>query len=164
MPQLNALGIVASDMARSIAFYRLLGLDVLETPDEGHVDMFQPNGVRFMLDTEETVQSFRAEWTREPGNQVGLALECESPAEVDDVYARAVAVARRVCRGSGESCRSAGRTGCRTAPAPSTPAQELRRRCGRRASQDHSRTAAIGSRRRRCVRYSRTGARSGAPL
>ena len=51
MPQLNAIGIVASDLARSIRFYRLLGIDVPETPDEGHIDMFLPNGVRFMLDT-----------------------------------------------------------------------------------------------------------------
>jgi uncharacterized glyoxalase superfamily protein PhnB len=52
MPQLNALGIVVSDMGRSIGFYRLLGLDVPDTPGEGHVDTFLPNGVRFMLDTD----------------------------------------------------------------------------------------------------------------
>jgi catechol 2,3-dioxygenase-like lactoylglutathione lyase family enzyme len=88
MPQLNAIGIVVSDMARSIRFYRLLGLDVPETPGEGHVDTFLPNGVRFMLDTEETLLSFRPDWTRATGNQIGLALECESPAEVDEIYAR----------------------------------------------------------------------------
>ena len=88
MPQLNAIGIVASDMAESIRFYRLLGLDVPETPGEGHVDAFLPSGVRFMLDTEETVKSFRPDWVRAAGNQVGLALECASPAEVDEVYAR----------------------------------------------------------------------------
>ena len=89
MPQLNAIGIVASNMAESIRFYRLLGLDVPETPDESHVDAFLPNGVRFMLDTEETVRSFKEDWRRETGNQIGLALECESAAEVDEVYARA---------------------------------------------------------------------------
>jgi catechol 2,3-dioxygenase-like lactoylglutathione lyase family enzyme len=88
MPQLNAIGIVASDMAESIRFYRLLGLDVPETPDEGHVDTFLPNGVRFMLDSEETILSFRPDWKREQGNQLALAFECESPAEVDEVYAR----------------------------------------------------------------------------
>jgi catechol 2,3-dioxygenase-like lactoylglutathione lyase family enzyme len=88
MPQLNAVGIVTSDMARSIRFYRLLGLDVPETPEEGHVDTFLPNGVRFMLDTEDTLRSFRPEWTRETGNQIALALECASPAEVDEAYAR----------------------------------------------------------------------------
>ena len=89
MTQLNALGIVVSDMARSIGFYRLLGLEVPETPDEGHVDTFLPNGVRFMLDSEETVCSFRPDWTRAAGNQLALAFECASPAEVDEVYARA---------------------------------------------------------------------------
>src|SRR5262245_25927281 len=82
MPNLNAIGIVASDMAESIRFYRLLGLDVPETPDEGHVDTFLPNGVRFMLDTEETMRSFREDWAREQGNQIALAFECGSPAEV----------------------------------------------------------------------------------
>jgi catechol 2,3-dioxygenase-like lactoylglutathione lyase family enzyme len=90
VPQLNAIGIVVSDMARSIAFYRLLGLDVPETPDEGHVDTFLPNGVRFMLDREDVVKSFKPEWTRERGNQVGLALECASPAEVDETFRRVV--------------------------------------------------------------------------
>ena len=88
MPQLNAIGIVTSNMAESIRFYRLLGLDVPETPDESHVDAFLPNGVRFMLDSEETVRSFKENWRRETGNQIGLALECDSPAEVDEVYAR----------------------------------------------------------------------------
>jgi len=76
-------------MARSIRFYRLVGLDVPETPDEGHVDAFLPNGVRFMLDSEEVIRSFMPEWSRENGNQLSFALECASPAEVDGIYARA---------------------------------------------------------------------------
>jgi len=91
MPQLNAIGVVASDMAQSITFYRLLGIDVPETPDEGHVDTFLPSGVRFMLDSEDTMRSFRPDWARATGNQVALAFECASPAEVDEVYARVVA-------------------------------------------------------------------------
>jgi uncharacterized glyoxalase superfamily protein PhnB len=91
MPQLNAIGIVASDMAESIRFYRLLGLDLPETPDEGHVEASLESGVRLMLDSEETVKSFRPDWERATGNQVGLALECGSPAEVDEVFARVVA-------------------------------------------------------------------------
>jgi catechol 2,3-dioxygenase-like lactoylglutathione lyase family enzyme len=89
--QLNAIGIAVSDMARSIAFYRLLGLDVPETPDEGHVDTFLPNGVRFMLDSEDVIRSFLPEWQRTDGNQISLAFECASPAEVDEIYARVVA-------------------------------------------------------------------------
>jgi len=91
VPALNAIGIVVSDMARSIAFYRLLGLDVPETPDEGHVDASLPNGIRLMFDTEEVVESFNADWARANGNQLSIAFECGSPAEVDEVYARVVA-------------------------------------------------------------------------
>jgi catechol 2,3-dioxygenase-like lactoylglutathione lyase family enzyme len=91
VPQLNAFGIVVSDMARSIAFYRAVGLEVPETPDEGHVDTFLPNGVRFMLDSEDTIRSFRPEWSRQTGNQIALAFECASPGEVDEVYARVTA-------------------------------------------------------------------------
>jgi catechol 2,3-dioxygenase-like lactoylglutathione lyase family enzyme len=91
VPELNAVGIVASDMARSIAFYRLLGLDVPETSEEGHVEAAQANGFRLMLDREETVRSFQPDWTRAAGNQLGLAFECASPAEVDEVYARVTA-------------------------------------------------------------------------
>jgi catechol 2,3-dioxygenase-like lactoylglutathione lyase family enzyme len=91
MPLFNAIGIVVSDMEQSIRFYRLLGLEVPDTPEEGHVDTFLPNGVRFMLDTEDEVRGFRPEWARETGNQLGLAFECESPTEVDEVYARAMA-------------------------------------------------------------------------
>ena len=90
MPQLNAIGIVTSNMARTIRFYRLLGVDVPDTPEEGHVDTFLPNGVRFMLDTEDVIKSFRPDWTRATGNQLALAFECASPSEVDEVYARAV--------------------------------------------------------------------------
>ena len=88
MPQLNAIGIVASDMARSIAFYRLLGIELPETPGEGHVQAVLPNGLSFMLDTEETIRSFKPEWTRASGNEIAIAFECGSAAEVDEVYAR----------------------------------------------------------------------------
>jgi catechol 2,3-dioxygenase-like lactoylglutathione lyase family enzyme len=90
MAQLNAIGIVVRDMERSIRFYRLLGLDVPETPGEGHVDTFLPNGARFMLDSEDVVKSFRPDWTRATGNQLSLAFECSSPTEVDEVYARMI--------------------------------------------------------------------------
>jgi catechol 2,3-dioxygenase-like lactoylglutathione lyase family enzyme len=90
MPNLNAIGIAVSDMAESIRFYRLLGLDVPETPGEGHVDTFLPSGVRFMLDSEEVIRSFLPDWKRSDGNQISIALECASPQEVDDIYRRVV--------------------------------------------------------------------------
>ena len=88
VPQLNSIGIVASDMAESIRFYRLLGVDMPETPDEGHIEASLPNGLRLMLDDEETMRSFIDDWQLETGNHISLNFECESPAEVDEIYAR----------------------------------------------------------------------------
>lgn len=82
------MGVVTADVARSIEFYRLLGLDFPETDENGHIEATLPNGARLMLDTEETVKSFRPDWKRETGNQLSLAFECSSPAEVDELYAR----------------------------------------------------------------------------
>jgi uncharacterized glyoxalase superfamily protein PhnB len=90
MAQLNAIGIVVSDMERTIRFYRLIGLDVPETPGEGHVETTLANGTRLMFDTEETIKSFEPDWTRRAGNQLSLAFECGGPAEVDESYARMV--------------------------------------------------------------------------
>jgi catechol 2,3-dioxygenase-like lactoylglutathione lyase family enzyme len=89
VPQLNAIGIVCSDMRRSVAFYGQLGIEFPE--GNGHVEATLPNGVRLMLDTEEVISSFRPDWTRAAGNQLALAFECGSPEEVDELYARVVA-------------------------------------------------------------------------
>ncbi len=91
MPELNAIGIAVADLQRSMRFYRLLGLDLPEDPVEGHVEATMANGTRLMFDTEEVIDSFLPEWSRANGNQVSLAFECSSPAEVDDLYARVVA-------------------------------------------------------------------------
>jgi len=87
VPELNAIGIVASNLRASMAFYRLLGVDFPED-GEGHIEATLASGTRFMLDSEEVVKSFRPDWTREVGNQVALAFQCARPAEVDDIYAQ----------------------------------------------------------------------------
>lgn len=90
VPELNAIGITVADLRRSMRFYRLLGLDLPEDPAEGHVEVTMANGTRLMFDTEDVVRSFLPDWERADGNQLSLAFECESPAELDAVYARVV--------------------------------------------------------------------------
>ena len=64
-PKLDAFGIVVSDMARSLAFYRKLGLEFpAGAESEGHVEAQLGGGMRYMLDTEEIVRSFDADWQR----------------------------------------------------------------------------------------------------
>jgi uncharacterized glyoxalase superfamily protein PhnB len=90
VPELNAIGIVSANLAASISFYRLLGVDFPEE-GEGHVEATLPNGLRLMLDTQEVVESFRPDWERATGNQLALAFECASPAEVDETYEQVTA-------------------------------------------------------------------------
>jgi catechol 2,3-dioxygenase-like lactoylglutathione lyase family enzyme len=88
VPHLDAIGIVSSDLGRSRAFYRLLGVEIAEGDE--HVEASFPNGLRLMFDTEEVIRSFSPDWARATGNQVALAFGCESPAEVDEIYRRVV--------------------------------------------------------------------------
>ncbi len=90
MPELNAIGIGVADLERTLRFYRLLGLDLPESTTEEHVEATMANGTRLMFDTEEVIRSFLPDWSRTDGNQVSLAFECSSPAEVDEIYRRVV--------------------------------------------------------------------------
>ncbi len=88
----DAIGLIVADMARSLAFYRKLGLDIPTDADgEGHVDASLPGGTRMLWDTIEMVQSFDPEWTPPSGGQrIGLAFACDGPAEVDSTYAELI--------------------------------------------------------------------------
>ena len=56
-PQLNAIGLVTTDLAASLRFYRLLGLDIPEDVESRpHVEVVA-GGVRLMWDTVEVVES-----------------------------------------------------------------------------------------------------------
>jgi catechol 2,3-dioxygenase-like lactoylglutathione lyase family enzyme len=85
----DAIGLVVSDMAASVAFYRRLGFAFPEDAGQRpHTEAPLPGGLRLMLDTEETVRSFLPGW-RPPtgGGRTSLALRCDGPDEVDALYA-----------------------------------------------------------------------------
>ncbi|MBY8340671.1 VOC family protein [Streptomyces spinosirectus] len=91
-PRIDAVGMVVSDMAASVAFYRRLGLAFPEGAEgEPHCEAALPGGLRLLLDTEATVRSFHAGWQPPTGGyRSALAFRCDSPAEVDSVYAELV--------------------------------------------------------------------------
>ncbi|GAB2859040.1 VOC family protein [Streptomyces deserti] len=84
----DAIGLVVSDMAASVTFYRRLGFAFPEGSEEQpHVEAELPGGLRLLLDTEETVRSFHAGWQPPSGgSRASLALRCDSPGEVDALY------------------------------------------------------------------------------
>ncbi|MFI1659405.1 VOC family protein [Streptomyces sp. NPDC020472] len=94
-PRFDLVGLVVSDMAASLAFYRRLGLDVPAGAESApHVEA-AAGGLRIAWDTEDVVRSFDPGWTRPVGNRVGLAFRCGAPAEVDAVYEELVAAGYR---------------------------------------------------------------------
>ena len=89
--RLDAIGIIVDDMAASLAFYRLLGVDVAAgTEDESHVEAVLPGGIRLMWDTVELVRSFSSWNPPAGGHRIGLAFLCGSPAEVDEMHTKLV--------------------------------------------------------------------------
>lgn len=88
MPRLDAIGVIVSDMARAIDFYRRVGLEFdEETGDEVHAEAVGPGGLRVMLDTEASVMSF-SDWQPPTGGspRTALAFLCDGATEVDRLF------------------------------------------------------------------------------
>ena len=88
-PVLNAIGLVVADMSASLAFYRLLGIEIADGAEKApHVETTLPGGMRLMWDTEALIRSFMPDFTP-PGPDAGrisLAFRCAGPAGVDAAY------------------------------------------------------------------------------
>src|SRR5687767_7170339 len=86
--RLDLIGLVVEDMARSLAFYRRLGLEPPPDADqEAHVEVTLPGGLRLAWDTVQTIRSFDPDWTPASGGpRMSLAFRADSPAGVDQMY------------------------------------------------------------------------------
>ncbi|MEU1426640.1 VOC family protein [Nocardia sp. NPDC005746] len=95
--RLNVIGIVVADMGASLEFYRRLGVEFADgAEDAPHVDADLGGGVKLMLDTEDTVRSFRPDWVAGPGaGRIGLACDCGSPGGVDAKFEELVGAGYR---------------------------------------------------------------------
>jgi len=89
--QPDMIGLVVQDMAAALRFYRLLGLEIPEGNDgEDHVEITTPNGYRIAWDAVEMIKEIDPSWVEPVGQRISLAFKCDSPAEVDALYARLV--------------------------------------------------------------------------
>jgi uncharacterized glyoxalase superfamily protein PhnB len=87
--KLDAIGIVCADTAKSVRFYRLLGLDFPDSAED-HIEATTANGMRVMLDKLELMKQLNPEWVPPVGQRMALAFKCASPKEVDETFARIV--------------------------------------------------------------------------
>jgi catechol 2,3-dioxygenase-like lactoylglutathione lyase family enzyme len=92
-PKFACTGIAVADMARTLAFYRQLGLEVPADADgQPHVEVALPGGLKLLFDTDETIKSFDDSFSPSSGEgRIGLAFECADPAEVDATHDALVA-------------------------------------------------------------------------
>ena len=97
MATFDAIGMAVHDMAATLAFYRLAGLDIPAGADsEGHVDVDLEGGFRLMFDTVEVIESFTTYEPPAGGRDVGFAFRCDSPAAVDATFRAVTAAGHRV--------------------------------------------------------------------
>jgi catechol 2,3-dioxygenase-like lactoylglutathione lyase family enzyme len=89
MAQIDMVGLTVHDLAASLAFYKLVGLDIPEGSEgEDYVEVITPNGYRISWNTVELVKGLDPDWVEPVGQRIGLAFKCATPAEVDSLYKR----------------------------------------------------------------------------
>jgi catechol 2,3-dioxygenase-like lactoylglutathione lyase family enzyme len=90
--KLDAIGLVVADLKTSVTFYRLLSLDfgdIVDAEGHGHAEADLGAGMRLMLDTVEGIKEFDPAYTPAHGDpRASLAFRCQSPAAVDQLFAR----------------------------------------------------------------------------
>jgi catechol 2,3-dioxygenase-like lactoylglutathione lyase family enzyme len=89
---LSQVNLVVRDMARSLAFYRRLGLTIDEGGDPDwarhHASCRTPDGIRLEFDSQAFAQQWDPGWNASPGGGTGvLMFDVPTREEVDRVFA-----------------------------------------------------------------------------
>ena len=78
------VGVVTSDLNRSVDFYRLLGIPLPDVESD-HVEVALENGMRFALDSIELMKSLGT-YDEPTGHRMGIAINAETPTGVNETY------------------------------------------------------------------------------
>jgi len=84
---LEAIGIVSSDVATSLKFYKQLGVEFHKAGGADHYEAKISNGLRVMLDSVGLIKSFDPEYQHPERGGVVMCFRQSSPAAVDQLYA-----------------------------------------------------------------------------
>lgn len=89
MIRLDAVAVSSTDMAKTVAFYELLGFTFpVWGPDDKHVEpVAKPGEVRLMIDTAELMEELTGH-APTPPNHSSFAMVCDTAAEVDATAAK----------------------------------------------------------------------------
>jgi predicted enzyme related to lactoylglutathione lyase len=93
--EISAVGVSATDLARAVAFYSLLGF-AFPPFDEGEDHVESTNaGARLMIDSAGLLAGLLGEPPR-PGNTAAFAVRCATPSQVDGLVTRVSAAGHSV--------------------------------------------------------------------
>jgi catechol 2,3-dioxygenase-like lactoylglutathione lyase family enzyme len=84
---LDAIGIVSEDPARAVAFYKMLGIELVAHSGADHYEATTPSGVRIMLDSLELIRSFEPSYEKARGSGVIMCFKQSSAKAVDELHA-----------------------------------------------------------------------------
>ncbi len=82
---LDAVGIVAKDIKKSIEFYGAFGIKFSKS-GEGHYEGTTLGGLRLMLDSVELMKKIMPDWSYSRGGSVTLCHKEAKPDAVDETY------------------------------------------------------------------------------
>jgi catechol 2,3-dioxygenase-like lactoylglutathione lyase family enzyme len=85
---LDAIGIVSDDPARAVAFYKLLGLELVKHSEAEHYEASLPSGLRLMLDSVALIKSFDPSFEKTRGTGPVLCFKQASATAVNALYDR----------------------------------------------------------------------------
>ncbi len=83
----DMLGLIASDMEATAAFYRRLGWNFPPAADEPYIEVTLDTGLRISINSVEMMKSIDPDYSDPVGQRMGVAFLCDSPDEVDAKYA-----------------------------------------------------------------------------
>lgn len=87
--KLDAISIVTADMAKALAFYQALGLNLVDGSPEAPHSELSTGGLRVLLDTEEVMLGIDPQWTWPTGgHKMSLAFDCSTAEAVDATFAQ----------------------------------------------------------------------------
>ncbi len=91
-PHLDTVGLVVQDMAKSLEFYRTLGLAIASQEDQApHVEYQGAQGYTIGCISQAVVQQTDPKWIASFGQRLNLQFKFDAPTEVDAAHQRLVA-------------------------------------------------------------------------
>lgn len=87
-PHIDAIGVAAKDLQKTLAFYTLLGFDLKHIGTDGdHYEAVQENGLRLMIDTEKLLMSL-GQPAATPASFATFAMKWDTPEDLNAVVSK----------------------------------------------------------------------------